>query len=178
MTTGLFNPQDIIPAFDRFLGGRGLNFTAVAIGGAALSVLGVVSRYTRDLDILEPDVPEPIRKAAIDFATKQKLAEDWLNSGPASLVKDLPLGWRVRTQVLYDGAHLKLTTLARIDLVGVKLWAMCDRMRDVDDLVALAPTDDELATAAAWVTPLDANPNWCEHVAANVAALKRRLGRG
>ncbi len=178
MSPGLFTPQDIIPAFDRFLGGRGLHFSAIAIGGAALAVLGVISRFTRDLDILDPAIPDAIRKAAIDFAKKQRLAEDWLNTGPASLMKDLPPGWRARTQVLYDGTNLKLSTLARIDLIGVKLWAMCDRMRDVDDLVALAPSDAELATTAAWVTPLDANPSWPAHVAANVVALKRRLGRG
>lgn len=178
MTSPLFNPQDIIPAFDRYLGDLGLTFSAIAIGGAALSVLGIITRHTRDLDLLEAEIPAAIRKAAVDFARQHQLAEDWLNTGPASLAKDLPVGWRGRTQPLFDGESLKLTTLARIDLIRVKLWAMCDRMRDVDDLVALAPSDEELTTAAACVTPLDANPQWPAHVATNVAALRGRLGRG
>ncbi len=178
MPSALFNPQDIIPAFDRYLGSVGLTFSAIAIGGAALSVLGVITRHTRDLDLLEAEIPHAIRKAAVEFAIRHELAEDWLNTGPASLAKDLPASWRARTQPLFDGKNLKLSTLARIDLIRTKLWAMCDRMRDVDDLVALAPSDAELATAAAWVAPLDANPDWPAHVETNVAALRGRLGRG
>jgi hypothetical protein len=174
----LFNPQEIVPAFDRYLSSHGLTFSAIAIGGAALSVLGVISRYTRDLDLLETEIPDAIRLAAVDFARQHNLAENWLNTGPSSLARDLPRGWRARVQVLFSGASLNLSTLSRIDLIRSKLWAMCDRMRDIDDLVALAPTEKELAKAAAWVIPLDTNPNWPAHVTANVLALKGRLGRG
>lgn len=73
MTQPRFNPQDITPVFDRHLCGLGLSFSAIAIGGAALSIIGIV--------------------------------------------------------------------------------------------------------AADWVSPLDANPHWPAHVATNVLALRRRLGR-
>jgi hypothetical protein len=175
--TGLFSPQDIVPAFDRHLGRKKLTFSAVAIGGAALSILGVITRHTRDLDLLEAEIPEAIRKAAVEFAKLNHLADDWLNVGPAKLSKHLPHGWRKQTQLLFEGTNLKLATLARLDLIRIKLWAMCDRMRDIDDLVALAPSEEELAMATEWVTPLDAHTNWPEHVATNVAALRRRLGR-
>jgi hypothetical protein len=51
MEKALFNPQQIIPAFDLFLGERDIVFSAIAIGGAALSILGIVQRGTRDLDL-------------------------------------------------------------------------------------------------------------------------------
>jgi len=178
MKKTLFNPREIIPAFDAFLGQRGLSFKAVAVGGAALSILGVIARHTRDLDLLEPTIPGEILEAAGEFARSHGLSEDWLNTGPASLSKDLPSAWVARTQPLYLGQHLTLATLSRLDLIRVKLWAMCDRMRDLEDLVALAPTEEELAEAEAWVTPLDGNPDWPAHVALNVSVLRGRLGRG
>ncbi len=57
-------PVEIIEAFDRFLRDRGLQFDAVVIGGAALSLLGVVSRPTKDVDILVPKIPHEIHVAA------------------------------------------------------------------------------------------------------------------
>jgi hypothetical protein len=47
------NPIETIEAFDRFLLDLGLRFDAVVIGGAALSLLRVVSRPTKDVDILK-----------------------------------------------------------------------------------------------------------------------------
>jgi hypothetical protein len=178
MVKNLFNPQEIIPAFDRHLVKYGLSFEAVAIGGAALSILGIIDRGTRDLDLIGTEIPKPIQKAALEFAQLHALAGDWLNTGPESLARDLPTGWRTRTQVLYAGAALKLSTLARFDLILSKLWAMCDRMRDLDDLIALAPNDEELGQAATWVKRLDANPDWPARVDTNLAVLRGRLGRG
>jgi hypothetical protein len=58
-------PIDTIEAFDRFLRDQGLRFDAVVIGGAALSLLGVVSRPTKDVDILVPKIPQKIHAAAL-----------------------------------------------------------------------------------------------------------------
>lgn len=178
MGTVAFNPIEIIPLFDRYLSEQTLTFSAVAIGGAALSILGVVSRSTRDVDLLEPMIPDSIVEAARTFAAKHSLSPEWLNSGPSSLLHHLPADWRTRIQPLYAGPSLQLSTLGRIDFIRSKLWAMCDRMRDVDDLVALEPGDREIELAAAWVKPLDAHPQWPEHVENMVRALRRRLGRG
>lgn len=49
-------PRQTIEAFDRYLVGLGLRFEAEVIGGAALNLLGVVDRLTRDCDVLEPTV--------------------------------------------------------------------------------------------------------------------------
>jgi hypothetical protein len=57
-------------AFDQYLAERRLQFHAVVIGGAALNLLGVVSRLTRDCDILHPEIPNEIAEASRGFATK------------------------------------------------------------------------------------------------------------
>ena len=53
---------------------------------------------------------------------------------------------------------------------------MCDRLRDLDDLIALAPSLDEIALAVDWVKPLDANPNWSAYVDKTADILEARLG--
>ena len=178
MPKPVFNPTEIIPLFDSYLDERKLTFAAVAIGGAALSILGVVSRSTRDIDLLEPIIPESVATAAKAFAAMHGLSADWFNSGLSSLLQHLPADWHSRVQQLYAGKSLNLSTLGRIDLIRSKLWAMCDRMRDVEDLIALKPDDYEIDLAVTWVKPLDAHPDWPKHVENMSAALRRRLGRG
>src|SRR6266699_923496 len=97
-----------IARFDQFLAEQGLLFEAIVIGGAALGLLGIVSRQTRDCDILRPPLPPEIREAATAFATMMRaqgevLDDDWLNNGPASLADALPEGWSERLQPAYRG---------------------------------------------------------------------------
>ncbi len=173
----IFDPLKIVQEFDKFLGEKSIEFSAVVIGGSALALLGIVRRGTRDVDLLDTSIPEDVKAAASDFAKLHGIAETWLNSGPASLARDLPSDWKARVQPLFTGKNLELWTLDRIDLIRSKLWAMCDRMRDLEDLVALAPTEDELTQAVNWIKPLDANPGWPAHVDTAVSILRRRLGR-
>ena len=113
--------HDIIASFDRYLEPRGLHFEAVVIGGAALNLLGVVSRLTKDCDILFPEIPEEIAKASQTFAREVRgnggdLADEWLNNGPASLQTQLLPGWENRLQTAFSGRAIRLRTLAREDL--------------------------------------------------------------
>ena len=176
MAKSVFNPREIIPLFDQFLTVRKLSFSAIAIGGAALAILEIISRPTRDVDLLESEIPEAIKAAAQEFGTLQGLSEEWLSTGPSKLMQNLPSDWREHLQSLYIGASLNLSTLRRIDLVRIKFWAMCDRLRDVDDLVAMRVTKAEIEVAADWVKPLDANPLWPQHVDNMQLALRQRLG--
>lgn len=174
----VFDPKVIVPLFDRYLTERGLTFSAIAIGGAALAILEIIARPTRDVDLLEHEIPKVIREAAQTFATTHALSEDWLNTGPSSLMQNLPPDWRKNLQSLYAGQSLNLSTLGRRDFILAKFWAMCDRMRDIDDLVAIAPTDIEIKFASDWAKPLDGNPQWPQHVENMAFALRRRLGHG
>jgi hypothetical protein len=150
-------PIDTIEAFDLFLRDRGLRFDAVVIGGAALSLLGVVSRPTQDIDILAPEIPQEIHIAARAFAVEIRAAgeilqDEWLN-----------------------GSALHFRCLGRHDLPCAKLFALCDRGIDLDDCIALAATSDELQNVLTWLQLQDANPDWPEHMRNTIADVAKRI---
>jgi len=174
-------PVETITRFDEYLAERTLRLEAVVIGGAALAFLGVISRPTRDCDILHPDLPVDIKEAARTFAegmraSGEPLDDDWLNNGPVSLSSLLPAGWQDRLQLVFEGAAIRLRTLGRSDLLKTKLFGLCDRGLDLGDCLALAPLAEELRAAKPWLDLQDAHPGWPEHVAATLADLGRRLG--
>jgi hypothetical protein len=174
-------PRRTIEAFDQHLAAVGLRLDAIVIGGSALALLEVITRETRDFDILAPALDPAVADAARAFAAKQRrlgvvLMDDWLNNGPMQLGDVLPAGWRLRVRVAYEGAAVRLDTLGRADLLSTKLFALCDRGSDLTDCLALAPTAEEIAEALPWVAYQDANPDWPAHVAATLADLQRRLG--
>lgn len=88
--------KQVIARFDSYLSYLGLDFEAIIIGGAALNIMDIITRETKDVDFLDPEIPEKIKKASVDFALKNpdlKLAvHEWINNGPKSLTRDLPQG--------------------------------------------------------------------------------------
>ena len=177
------NPRETLSAFNQFLADRALHLDAVVIGGAALNLLGVVSRPTKDCDILYPQLPAAISEAARAFAAElrgrgQVLADDWLNNGPASLADQLPSRWQRRLQTVFTGQAIVLRSLGREDLLRAKVFALCDRGIDLSDCLALAPTTAELAAILPWLEQQDINPDWPAHVRATMEDLGRRLGHG
>lgn len=176
-------PIDVIENFDKYLYQKKLNFQAVVIGGAALSILGVIKRETQDVDVLDPEIPTEILEASKHFARQFKipdtsLKENWLNSGPESLRRYLRVNWRTRLQPLYKGKAIIFQTLGRMDLIGTKILAYCDRGLDLNDCLDLKPTILELNELLPWVQGYDGNPNWPAYVEDQVNELKRRLGYG
>jgi hypothetical protein len=176
-------PKETIEQFDIYLAGQGLSLSAVVVGGAALGLLGVVSRQTQDCDILQPRLPDAIQEAAAKFAAQQRrlgidLRDDWLNNGPASLTRDLPGGWEERLQAAFSGRAITLRTLGRLDLLRSKVFSLCDRAIDISDCVALAPAREELEQIRPWLVERDGNPGWPSHVDEVLADLGRRLGHG
>jgi Nucleotidyltransferase of unknown function (DUF6036) len=174
-------PGEILSAFDRYLAERALRFDGVIVGGAALNLLGVVSRPTKDCDVLHPKLPEEIKAAARAFAADMRrdgeaLADDWLNNGPEALVEHLQPTWEERIQTLFTGVAIQLRCLGREDLLCAKLFALCDRGLDLADCLALAPTSHELAALLPWLEQQDLNPDWPAHVRATLADLGKRLG--
>ena len=174
-------PRRTIEAFDLHLAALGLRLDAVVVGGAALALLDVITRETRDFDILAPPLEPAVSDAVRAFAAVQRslgvpLMDDWLNNGPMQLGDVLPADWRLRVRMAYEGAAVRLDTLGRADLLSTKVFALCDRGTDLADCLALAPTAEEIAEALPWFTHQDANPDWPAHVAATLADLQRRLG--
>lgn len=168
-------PSEVLMHFDQFINKRNLSFEAVIIGGAALSVLGIISRQTRDCDVLHPIIPNNILKASKQFAKLYNLDSNWLNNGPKDLVKDLPKNWIDRTQVIFQGQALRIRTLGRIDLLRTKLYAYCDRGFDLADCLQLNPTKSELYVIKKWIKSLDTNQNWPSHVDNAFNQLAKRL---
>lgn len=176
----IYSMKNVIVEFDKYLASQHLKFEAIIIGGAALNILDISSRKTKDVDCLDPDIPEEIKIASKEFATKRPdLALDinWLNSGPQTLKNDLPKNWRNRIQSLYHGQALYLKVLGRDDLIKSKLFAYCDRTTpDFEDLRDLKPTIDELKNSINWIKERDSNPNWPTHVETAFKVLSKALG--
>ena len=175
VTMTKFQPITIIKDFDRYLADQALTFEGIIIGGAALAILGVITRTTRDVDLMTSPIPPIILRHAKAFAKAYSLAENWLNDAPSSLERELPKDWRSKVQKIFEGNALTLWTLAREHLIISKLFAACDREADdFNDLLLMKPTVKEIDEARDWVSRLDGNPDW----PAQVAALAQRLKEG
>jgi len=174
-------PIKILQGFDMFLESRNLNFNAIIIGGAALSILGVISRQTQDVDVLDPEIPDHILEAARDFAKSAQykscnLKNNWLNHEVCSLRDYLRPNWKNRIVPLYIGKCMNIYTLGRLDLIGTKVLAFCDRGFDLQDCVDLKITKTELFEILSWVKNYDAHPSWPSYVDSQVKILSRKLG--
>lgn len=178
------DPAATIPAFDAFLADRSLSFEAVIIGGSALVLLGVVQRTTEDCDVLDPNIPDPVLAAAREFGRARGIAEDWLNAKAHDFVGVpgcVPEGWRERLRWVFQGRALHFQTLARPDLLCMKLVALIDRGTDYGDCVALAPTLDELRAAWPFIANYEGNPEslevyWLPLARRQLARLGKELG--
>jgi len=161
-----------LAAVGEILEADGTRIEIVVIGGAALQVLGLVDRPTADVDVLaivdhgrlrsaDPlpaRLSQAARRAAADFG----LADDWLNPGPAGMLRwGLPGGFLTRTTTRAYGA-LSVHFASRFDQIHFKLFAFADQGggRHEADLRALHPTHDELVEAAAWARTQDPSPGF------------------
>ena len=122
-------------------------------GGAALNLLGFISRGTKDIDIVSPELlPDAFDEAVKVTADYFGLKPDWINQGPIDLLKmGLPEGFHSRCTKLGFDSPLLFCLASRIDQIHFKLYAAIDRGGyHLQDLVALEPSDDELIAAATW----------------------------
>lgn len=169
----------VIVEFDKYLTQFNIHFEFIIIGGAALNILDISSRKTRDVDCLDPEIPADIKKLSQKFSQERldlNLDEDWLNNGPQSLKIDLPKNWRLRTIILLNGRSLIIKSLGRSDLLKTKLFAYCDRTTpDFEDLIELKPSRDELSESIGWVKERDQNVSWPKHVETAFDTLRKAL---
>lgn len=150
----------------------------VVIGGTALAALGLISRTTKDVDVLgelvftkQPPLireietfPDWLLEAAEKVRRDFDLAENWLNSGPTSQVRTgLPDGFQDRLVEKRYGDYLSIFFSDRVDLIHFKLYASVDRGGyHVQDLAALDPSEDELLAASQWVLTQDVSETFRE----------------
>src|SRR5215208_5095338 len=162
----------------------GERYAVVILGGAALNLLGIVQRSTSDVDILafavgfpgarnpalrEPPQPIPLAlgRALAAVARDMGLDPHWMNTGPSlQWHQGLPVG-------------LDVGVVSRADLIFFKLYAAADdattRSVHYKDLLALAPTAEELDAAAAWVRPQNASPEFHEILDQLMVHVRRQL---
>ena len=140
----------------------------VVIGGSALTILGLVERATRDVDVvalfdggvLRPAKPLPpaLVEARDAVAADFGVSDGWLNVGPSDLLDyGLPDGFVERLERREFGEALVVHLASRIDLIHFKLYALVDQGvgRHEQDLRALEPTRGELLAAAEWACTHD-----------------------
>lgn len=175
------NIQEIFGELDRELvlskGGEGRFWRLVICGGAALLSLGLRTTNTQDIDVLEPDLDDRLKAAAQVVGARRGLTPGWVNNGPHSLVRHLPLDWKTRLVPVFRGAALSVYSIGRPELLLSKLFAEADRQEDLEDLVSLKPSRVELEAAASLVETLDAHPDWPRHVRGTVQRVLKALGR-
>ena len=163
---------------------RELTYDLVAIGGGALLLQEIVHRPTEDIDIIAlardgewadaKPFPRPLKEAikqvgqALSLSLEATADKDWLNSGPAILLRlGLPDGFEERLQTRRFGG-LTLQLASRYDLIHLKLWAATCTSRsprlevDLSDLRALEPTGVEWRAAIRWCAKLDGRPDFFE----------------
>lgn len=173
------NIQEIFEALNsqiRVAGGEPISL--VVIGGTALAALGLISRTTRDVDVLGELIssaqPESIREiekfpdwlteAAERVRRDFNLPQNWLNSGPTSQVRTgLPEGFQERLIKRRYGSYLQINFCSRLDQIHFKLHASVDRGGyHVEDLAALRPSEEELQIAARWALTQDVSETFKE----------------
>ncbi len=164
--------DQIFTALDRQIEAQdGRPLSLVVCGGTALAALGLVTRTTKDVDVLGEAIetgksltiqktlrfPEWLIMASERVRRDFDLPENWLNLGPASQVETgLPEGFEKRLVKRNYGSFLTIYFISRIDQIHFKLYAAVDRDDyHVEDLLNLKPTDNEMEKAARWVISQD-----------------------
>lgn len=169
--------ENALRSVGELLAAAGESYAIVILGGAALNLLGVVDRTTRDVDIVAfasrtgvrtesalemppKPFPEALANAIATVARDFGLDPGWLNTGPSlQMNAGLPTGFASRLEWRRFGA-LGVGIASRTDLITFKLFAAADsgpHSRHMHDLLRLRPTDEQLSTAAEWVKTQDAN---------------------
>ena len=159
-------------------------YNLLVVGGGGLLLLRLIDRPTGDLDVVGladngnyvkvEVLPRPLAEAALQVAQALDLPDDWLNTGPASLMDfGLPAGWEERIEVRQYGG-LEVHIPSRFDQVCFKLYAAVDRGPDdkhFKDLQLLEPSPEELRTAARWTVTHDPSEGFRKELIGCLSAL-------
>lgn len=143
----------------------------VVCGGSALILRGLVSRTTKDVDVValsksevlrSPDpLPEDLRRAVAEAAEDMGISENWLNNGPSCgegglFQMGLPVGLAGRMSNRKYGPFLTVHLVDRLDQIYFKFYAAVDRGGyHIEDLLALEPEPEEIKAAALWAMTHD-----------------------
>jgi hypothetical protein len=159
---------------------RSGSFAIVVCGGTALNAMRLISRTTKDVDIValmnsnnqltDPaPLPQELLIAAKEVADTLNLPADWLNNGPSSgdgglFRMGLPDGFKERLLKHYQGEKLTVYIISRLDQIYFKLYAAIDQFGSyhASDLKQISPSDDELLEAVRWAATHDPSQGFRE----------------
>lgn len=161
------DPKDALEVLNNFLKDRNIFRELYICGGSAQILSGMSSRNaTRDVDVLSPMIDSELKESAVLAAEKIGVDSDWINNGPSSLADDLEPGWESRAIEVFCGSNLIVYSISRLDILFAKIWAYADRneQRDLEDILSLNPTEEEIYRTLERIIPLDGNPGWPEHL--------------
>ena len=143
----------------------------VVCGGSALILSGLMTRTTRDVDVVAlikqgvlcaPDpLPADLVRAIQEVAEDLNLPGNWLNNGPSRgegglFQMGLPAGFADRLHCIRYSDRLTVHFIHRTDQIHFKLYAAVDRGGyHISDLKALAPSPEEIMQAARWAMTHD-----------------------
>jgi hypothetical protein len=141
----------------------GNSFSLVVAGGSALMAQKITSRRTHDVDVIALEwgdtrsypLPEALKQAVADVAKELNLSANWLNSSISMFLgrDQLPewIWWSYDTRSY--GKNLHISYIRREGLILLKIYAALDRneARDLTDLTALQPTEDETQRHLDWI---------------------------
>jgi hypothetical protein len=150
------------------------SFRLVICGGASLISMSLISRATRDVDVValmteenalvSPDpIPDDLARMARIVAEDLDLDENWLNTGPKDIFHmGLPEGFSQRLTRRDYGANLTVFFSGRLDQIHFKVYAAADQGagKHLADLLSLNPTDLELEQAAKWTLTHDVSKDF------------------
>ncbi len=132
----------------------------VVCGGAALNVLGLVTRPTSDIDVLgtteegrieRPRFPEKFKQVIKEMSEESGYRKDWINTGPSMLIEYLPEGLTDRLTHKSYGNKLDVYFLSRRDQIFFKMYASVNKGGyHYNDLQQLNPSAQEARESAAW----------------------------
>lgn len=183
--------EDALQTLGDLLAERGQSVGLLVIGGSSLLLLGYIERPTADVDVVglvEPAgyvkadaLPQFLTDAVGEVGRALGVGDRWLNAGPAGLIDfGLPEGTAERVTVHRYGS-LEVHLPAREDLICFKLYALVDqgpRSKHMDDLRALAPSRDELVTAARWTRTHDPSVGFLGELRGALALFDVEVGDG
>lgn len=196
--------EDALNAVGGLLQAEGTTASIVVVGGASLSLLGLVPRTTRDVDVIAlveeagsgvrididlggqamlgylipPDpLPSQLAHAIQTVARDFGLPTDWMNT-------DVALQWRsglppgLEEEITWHRYEaLNVGLVGRRTLISLKLFAAVDDGPGgvhFRDLLALRPTDAELTLASQWVGTQDTSDVFLQMIGEVLALVKEK----
>lgn len=187
--------DELFSALGDVLTSAGVEVSILVVGGAALTLAGwIPPRATQDVDVLArvdkksagtvlepPDtLPKAFHEATRRVARDFSISPDWINTAiEAQWISGLPPSAASEIQWRRYGL-LEVGLAGRQTMIDLKLFAAVDQGTEsvhYQDLIALEPTEAELATARKWVETQDAAPVFPELVRKCIDHVREDLGR-